>query len=80
MSIAVHTPLRMVPIAAALIIGWVAGIKFLITGEWELRSLLVPGLLFGVMYWVAMSTMSERGQINAFLRSHGLLRTKKGSE
>lgn len=62
--------------AAALMLVEVSMVKGLITGTFEVRSLIIPSLGFGAMFWIAMSTLSDNGQINQCLRRHGLLPRK----
>jgi hypothetical protein len=63
----------MAAVSALLMLAYLVTVKWLIVGHFEVRSLVVPSLLFGGMFWLAMSTLSDNGQINRFMRRHGLL-------
>lgn len=72
-KITLRTPPLLALKAAALLFVQVATVKGLITGTFEVRSLIIPSLGFGAMFWLAMSTLSENGQINRYLQRIGLL-------
>ena len=69
------------PIYKALLVGgiafaFVSVARYLATGRFEALETAPPALLGGAMWWLGMSTLSERGQIHSLLKRHGLIRRR----
>jgi hypothetical protein len=66
--------LRRALLGAAVALAFVATAKGLLSGHFEVLTLLVPIGLFLAAYWLVMHTLAEDGVIHQFLRRHRLIR------